>query len=213
MNSVFKFFIPHDKKFQPLFEQSGKNLITISETLLLALSTNDVDTRNKHIKKIEQLERNGNKIRHAAFLGLSKSMITPFSRADIHTLVSALYDISDYIRAAAISIEMYNIMQLDKTMIKLAKLLIEMCRDLDSALKELRNLKNKSIISDVCLRIYKGESKADQLCNLAVAGLFKTEANPIELIKQKELLQTLEMATDRCDDAANALEAILVKNS
>lgn len=213
MNSVFKFLIPPDKKFQPLFEQSGKNLISISETLLLALSTSDLDTRNKHIKKIEQLERNGNKIRHAAFLGLSKSMITPFNKADIHTLVSALYDISDYIRAAAISIEMYNILHLDTTMIKLAKLLIEMCRDLDSALKELRSLKNKSIISDVCLRIYKGESKADQLCSIAVAGLFKTESNPIELIKQKELLQTLEMATDRCDDAANALEAILVKNS
>jgi len=213
MNSVLKFFIPPDKKFQPLFEQSGKNLISISETLLLALSTNDLDQRNKHIKKIEQLERNVNKIRHAVFLGLSKSIITPFSREDIHTLISALYDISDYIRAAAISIEMYNILQLNKTMIKLANLLTEMCKDLDSALKELRSFKNKTIISDVCLRIYKGESKADQLCNHAVAGLFKTELNPIELIKQKELLQTLEMATDRCDDAANALEAILVKNS
>ncbi|ATP58782.1 phosphate transport regulator [Pedobacter ginsengisoli] len=213
MNNVLKFFIPPDKKFQPLFEQSGKNLISISETLLLALSTNDLDQRNKHIKKIEQLERNVNKIRHAVFLGLSKSIITPFSREDIHTLISAVYDISDYIRAAAISIEMYNILQLDKTMIKLANLLTEMCKDLDSALKELRSFKNKTVISDVCLRIYKGESKADKLCNHAVAGLFKTELNPIELIKQKELLQTLEMATDRCDDAANALEAILVKNS
>lgn len=213
MNSFFKLLTPPDKKFQPLFEQSGKNLISISEALLMVLSTNDLDKRNKHFKEIEQLERTGNKIRHAAFLGLSKSLFTPFSRSDIHSLISALYDISDHVRAVAIYIEMYNIHLLNKTMVKLAYLLSEMCKDLDSALKELKNFRNKTIISDVCLRIYKGESKADQLCNNALAGLFKSESNPIELIKQKEILQTLEMATDRCDDVANVLEAILLKNS
>lgn len=213
MNNVFRLFIPTDKKFQPLFEQSGKNLISISSTLLGFLNTTDLNKRNQYIKEIEQLERTGNKIRHAVYIGLGSSMITPFSREDIHMLINALYDISDYIRTAAMNIDLYNILYIDKTMIKQAQLLNDMCNDLNSAIQALQNFKNRTIISDVCLKIYKGESKADQLYSLAIADLFKSELNAIELIKQKEILQSLEMAADRCDDAANVLEAILVKNT
>ncbi|WGQ08042.1 DUF47 family protein [Pedobacter gandavensis] len=213
MNSIFKFFTPKDKKFQPLFEQAGSNVLKISEALLLALSATDLERRKEYIKEVERLEHVGDDITHSIFLELSKNFITPFDREDIHALASAVDDIADYIHASASNIELYNIVNIGDAMIKLAELLVEMCTDLDKAIKELRSFKNIRVIADACVRINSGENQADYVTNLAIARLFEFETNAIELIKQKEVLQTLEMATDKCEDAANVLESILVKNA
>src|SRR5688500_9806395 len=98
-------------------------------------------------------------------------------------------------------------------MIGLSELLFEVCKDLDKAIMELRGFRNTQLIADVGPRINAGESQADLICNTAVAALFDNELNAIELIKQREVLQMLEMASDKCDDAANVLEAILIKNA
>lgn len=213
MSSIFNFFSPKDKLFQPLFEQAGSNLVKISGALVDTVTSKDQVKRREYIKEVEKLEQTGDDITHAIFLGLGKTFITPFDREDIHALVSALDDIADYIYAAGINIELYNIRTINKAMINLAQLLFEMCTDLESAIKELRGFKNPQLIADVCLRINAGESKADQICNTAIAILFDDEQDAIELIKQKEVLQMLEMAADKCDDAANVLESILIKNA
>ncbi len=213
MNSIFNFFSPKDKLFQPLFEQAGTNLVKIAAALVDTVNETDLEKRKAHIKEVEILEHAGDDITHAIFLGLEKTFITPFDREDIHALVSALDDIVDYIYAAGINIDLYNIKTIDKSMISLAQLLFDMCTDLDLAIKELRSFKNTHVIADVCLRINAGESQADLICNKAIATLFDNEFDAIELIKQKEVLQMLEMATDKCDDAANVLETILVKNA
>ena len=213
MNSIFNFFSPKDKLFQPLFEQAGSNLVKISGALVDTVTSKDQVQRREHIKEVEKLEQAGDDITHAIFLGLGKTFITPFDREDIHALVSALDDIADYIYAAGMNIDLYNIKTINKAMINLAQLLFDMCTDLESAIKELRGFKNPQLIADVCLRINTGESKADHICNTAVAILFDDEEDAIELIKQKEVLQMLEMAADKCDDAANVLESILIKNA
>jgi len=213
MSSVFSFFSPKDKKFQPLFEQCVKNLVIISETLVLALTTADKEEKRSLIREIEHLEQAGDDIAHSIFLELGKNFITPFDREDIHALVSALDDITDYIYATAINIDLYKIDDAVTEVLLLARLLEDMCKDLEIAILELRKFNNSKVIADVCIRINKGESQADHLCNTAIARLFQQETNAIELIKHKEVLQTLEMASDKCDDAANVLEAILIKNA
>ena len=109
MNNLFKFFTPKDKKFQPLFEQAGSNVLKISEALLLAVSAKDLDERKKHIDEIERLEHVGDDITHSIFLELSKNFITPFDREDIHALASAVDDIADYIHASASNIQLYQL--------------------------------------------------------------------------------------------------------
>lgn len=213
MNSIFKFFTPQDKKFQPLFEQAGSNVLKIAQALNEALKATDPEERKKQIKEVERLEHVGDDITHSIFLELSKNFITPFDREDIHALASAVDDIADYIHASASNIELYNIVNIGDAMVKLSELLVEMCTDLDKAIKELRSFKNIRVIADACVRINSGENQADYVTNLAIARLFEFETNAIELIKQKEVLQTLEMATDKCEDAANVLESILVKNA
>jgi len=213
MNSIFSFFTPKDKKFQPLFEQAGNNVRLIAEALLLVVNATDLDKRKEAIKEVERLEHLGDDITHSIFIELSKNFITPFDREDIHTLASAIDDIADYIHASAGNIELYQITTIGDPMIKLAELLVEMCTDLEKAIKELRSFKNVRVIADACVRINSAENQADYVCNLAIARLFEFETNAIELIKQKEVLQTLEIATDKCEDAANVLESILVKNA
>jgi predicted phosphate transport protein (TIGR00153 family) len=213
MNSIFSFFTPKDKKFQPLFEQAGSNVLKIAEALLVVVTTNDMEKRKEAIKEVERLEHVGDDITHTIFIELSKNFITPFDREDIHTLASAIDDIADYIHASAGNIELYQVTNIGDAMIKLAELLVEMCGDLEKAIKELRSFKNIRVIADACVRINSAENQADYVCNLAIARLFEFETNAIELIKQKEVLQTLEIATDKCEDAANVLESILVKNA
>ncbi|MCY1525783.1 hypothetical protein D9M68_607760 [compost metagenome] len=213
MNSIFSFFTPKDKKFQPLFEQAGSNVLKIAEALLVVVTTTDSEKRKEAIKEVERLEHVGDDITHTIFIELSKNFITPFDREDIHTLASAIDDIADYIHASAGNIELYHVTNIGDPMIKLAELLVEMCSDLEKAIKELRSFKNVRVIADACVRINSAENQADYVCNLAIARLFEFETNAIELIRQKEVLQTLEIATDKCEDAANVLESILVKNA
>lgn len=213
MNNIFSFFTPKDKKFQPLFEQAGSNVRKIAETLLVVVTAEDSEKRKEAIKEVERLEHVGDDITHTIFIELSKNFITPFDREDIHALASAVDDIADYIHASAGNIELYNVTNIGEPMVKLAELLVEMCTDLEKAIKELRSFKNIRVIADACVRINSAENQADHTCNLAIARLFEFETNAIELIKQKEVLQTLEIATDKCEDAANVLESILVKNA
>lgn len=213
MNSIFNFFSPKDKKFQPLFEQDIKNLVKISQCLLTTVTVEDEELRKVHFRETERLEQLGDDITHSIFLELGKNFITPFDREDIHALVSAIDDIADYIYATSLNIELYKVNTFSREIVHLALLVNTMCKDLETAILELRNLKNVKIIADICLTINKGESQADHLCNTAIAHLFEVETDAIELIKQKEILQTLEMATDKCDDVANVLEAILIKNA
>ncbi|WAC42126.1 DUF47 domain-containing protein [Pedobacter sp. SL55] len=213
MSNIFSFFTPKDKKFQPLFEQAGSNVRKIAEALLIVVTTDDIEKRKEAIKEVERLEHVGDDITHTIFIELSKNFITPFDREDIHSLASAIDDIADYIHASAGNIELYNVTNIGEPMVKLAELLVEMCTDLEKAIKELRSFKNIRVIADACVRINSAENQADYTCNLAIARLFEFETNAIELIKQKEVLQTLEIATDKCEDAANVLESILVKNA
>jgi len=213
LNSIFQYFIPKDKKFFPLFEQASTNLIKLGETLVEAVNTLDASKRSELFKEIEKLEHVGDGITHQIFLELSKNFITPFDREDIHHLASALDDIADNIHDSANRMELYKVVLITEPIKKLAELILQACQDLDKAVRELHNLKNIRNIADSCIRINSIENQADYVYDRAVADLFDYEKDAITLIKYKDVLAALETATDRCEDAANVLENILVKNA
>ncbi len=213
VNSFIQFFVPKDKKFFPLFEQASQNLIELGSTLVEAVNTDDLEKRKILIKKIETLEHKGDDITHQIFLELSKNFITPFDREDIHSLASALDDIADYIHGSANRMELYNISEITEPIKQLADLIYKASIDLGKAVAELNTLKNVRAIADACVRINSIENQADDIFDKAVANLFDYEQNAINLIKYKEVLSALETATDKCEDAANVLETILVKNA
>lgn len=162
---------------------------------------------------MEDLEHTGDNITHQIHLELGKNFITPFDREDIHSLASSLDDVADFIHGAANRIELYKVERITEPMIEITDLLVEATEHVSKAIHELKDLKNIRNITDSCVRINSVENKADYIFDKAVADLFEFEKDAISLIKQKEVLSAMEDATDKCEDVANVLESILVKNA
>ncbi|MGK6352609.1 DUF47 domain-containing protein [Parapedobacter sp. DT-150] len=213
LNSIFQYFVPKDKKFFPLFEQASSNLIDMAKLLKELVNSSDPVKRKELTRKIEDLEHRGDDISHQIHLELGKNFITPFDREDIHTLTSSLDDVADYIHGSSNRIELYKVEKITDPIIEMADLILEATEDVAKAVHELRNLKNIRNITDSCVRINSIENKADYIFDKAVAELFEFEKDAIALIKYKEVLSAMETATDRCEDVANVLESILVKNA
>ena len=214
LNSIFQYFVPKDKKiFFPLFEQAANNVVIMSAILVDAVNSPDSVTREDLFKQIDKLENKGDELTHQIYLELGKNFITPFDREDIHALATAIDDVADFIQGAANRMSLYKIDEYNDHILKLSDLILQASQDLEKAVRELKDLKNVRNIADSCIRINSVENQADYVFDRAVADLFLYETDAIRLIKYKEILAALETATDRCEDAANVMESILVKNA
>jgi len=214
LNSIFQYFVPKDKKiFFPLFEQAAHNVVNIASALVDTVNSNNPDTREELIKQIDKLENKGDEITHQVYLELGKNFITPFDREDIHLLASAIDDVADNIHGAANRMSLYRIDDFNEHIKKLSDLILQAAVDMEKAIRELKDLKNVRSIAASCIRINSIENQADYVFDRAVADLFLYEKDAIRLIKYKEILASLETATDMCEDAANVMESILVKNA
>lgn len=213
LNSIFQYFVPKDKKFFPLFEQAGSNLIEMATLLKESVHTSDLQLRKNNSKLLEDLEHKGDNLTHQIHLELGKNFITPFDREDIHALASSLDDVADFIHGASNRMELYKVIETSEPMKEISSLILEATEHVAKALFELKDLKNIRNITDSCVRINSVENKADYIFDKAVAELFEFEKDAINLIKYKEVLSAMEDATDKCEDVANVLESILVKNA
>lgn len=213
LNSFFQYFLPKDKKFFPLFERMSANLIEMANILRDAVHEEDLETRISLFKKIEDLEHKCDGITHQIHLELGKSFITPFDREDIHTLVSKLDDVADFIHGSANRMLLYKLHKITEPIQEMSLLIVDATVEVGIAVKEMQNRKNIRKVTDSCVRINSIENKADYIFDKAVGYLFEFETDAIELIKYKEVLAAMETATDCCEDVANVLESILVKNA
>jgi predicted phosphate transport protein (TIGR00153 family) len=212
MANLFKFLIPQEKKFFPLFEKASGNLLETAVLLTKMVNTTDAEKRRELLREIERLEHIGDSVTHEIFTELSTTFITPFDREDIHALTSAVDDVVDFIHGSAKRIELYKIHVPDGTISKFAELIEKGGEELHKAISALRDLKNVDAIRAACVRINSIENHADDIFDNAIARLFEEKKDAIEIIKIKEVLSVLETATDKCEDAANVLETIIVKN-
>ncbi|MFM2017093.1 MAG: hypothetical protein RL007_749 [Bacteroidota bacterium] len=208
--SFLQFLLPKDRKFFPLFEQSTSNLVKASKVLVELVNTTP-DKRKELIREIEHLEHQGDNITHMIFNELSRNFITPFDREDIHALASAIDDVLDFIHGSAKRIELYKVTELSESITLLADCILKGSIELNIAVKNLENMKQIMIIKESCVKINSLENHADDVFNSGIARLFEEEKDPIKIIKIKEILSALETATDKCEDAANTIQTILVK--
>lgn len=214
LNSIFQYFVPKDKKtFFPLFEQAASNVVTMATLLVEAVNSSNPSAQEELFRQIDKLENKGDELTHQIYLELGKNFITPFDREDIHSLATAIDDVADYIHGAANRMNLYRIEDYNEHIRKLSDLILQAAGDLEKAVRELKDLKNVRAIADSCIRINSVENQADYVFDRAVADLFLYETDAIRLIKYKEILSALETATDMCEDAANVMESILVKNA
>lgn len=209
--SFLKIFVPQDKKFFVLFDKAALNLSEAGKAMAKLVLANTKEERQHIFREIEKIEHIGDEITHEIFRELSKNFITPFDREDIHRLVSAIDDIVDYIHGSSKRIELYKVNECTTEMIKLSELLQTQTEELRRIIYELKNMDKVRNISESLVLINSIENHADDIFDNAVARLFESETNAIEIIKQKEILSALETATDMCEDAANVIDSIIVK--
>jgi predicted phosphate transport protein (TIGR00153 family) len=210
---VFAFFLPRDRKFFTLFTQSSTNLVDIAGVFNELINTTNPDKRRELTKKIMDLEHVGDNITHKLFTELGTNFITPFDREDIHYLASSMDDIADYIEGSAKRLEMYRVEEYTTPMKKLAELIEHSTKEIHIAMSNMRNVSNPIRIREAIVRINSLENHADDIFDAAIADLFLNEKDAVKVIKLKEILQNMETATDKCEDVANVIETILVKNS
>lgn len=211
LNSVLKIFLPKDRVFYQLFEQVTDTLVKMGEVLYGAVTTTSPEERTRLFKTIEDLEHTNDDFTHKIFVELGQNFITPFDREDIHYLASALDDVADYIHGSSKRMSMYKIQHPNESIIKLSELIGKATAELKKGIHELRSLKNLRNITDACVRINSIENHADDIYDMAVTSLFENEKDAVNLIKMREIYQALEIATDKCEDAANVLESIIIK--
>jgi len=212
INSIFQFFVTKDKKFFPLFEEASSNLVQLASILHEAVNL-PLKERDELFLKIDELEQKGEDITRLTNLELSRNFITPFDREDIHSLITSIDRVADNLHGASSRMRLYQVAKITKSIRKLTEINLEACQNIDSAVKELRDLKKMKKITDACSRINKLESKSDSVYDKAVSELFENETDAKNIIKYKEVLSVLETATDKCKGVASVLESISVKHS
>lgn len=213
ISKLFSFMVPKNALFFDLFAEDTANLVEQARVFSTLFTTHDKDEQANIIRRVKELETVGDDITHRIFLELSSNFITPFDREDIHSLATSLDDIADYIHGSASRIELYNVKEFSKTMEMLSEVILKQVIEIDEAVKDLRNMRNAQRVREAIVRVNSLENHADDLFDEAIGRLFAEEVPALELIKVKEVLSNLETATDKCEDVANVLESILVKNS
>lgn len=212
MAGILSYFLPKDKVFYSLFEQASDNLEKIAKNLLQVVHEPDFNKRGVLIKEMEDIEHQNDEITHKIFIELGRNFITPFDREDIHSLASALDDIADCIYAAGKKINFYKIDPIsDQGIQKMAEAISGAVKAVKEAVAELRNLKNTQKIIECVIKINSIENNADDLFDMSIERLFESDVDAKELIKRREIYQVMEIATDKCEDAGNVIESIVVK--
>ncbi len=211
LNSILKIFLPKDRVFYQLFENVAQELVKMGQKLNELVSEPDFEKRGHIIKEIEDMEHKNDEYTHSIFTELGKNFITPFDREDIHYLATALDDIADYIYASAKKINFYRVNPNDIGIQKLADIIDLGCKAVHKAVIELRNMKNMRQITDALVTINSIENQGDDIFDMSIERLFATEPDAKEVIKKREIYQVMEIVTDKCEDAANVIESIIVK--
>lgn len=210
-NSIMKIFLPKDRIFYNLFEEVAVTVELMSQQLKQLVNEPSFEEREKLIAQIEDLEHKNDELTHRIFTELSRNFITPFDREDIHYLATSLDDIADYIFASAKKINFYRVDPMQGNFRKMADLINMGAVNVKSAILELRNMKNMRQITDALVRVNSIENQADDEFDAAIFNLFATENDAKEIIKKREIFTVMEIATDKCEDAANVIESIIVK--
>jgi predicted phosphate transport protein (TIGR00153 family) len=201
--------LPKDDKFLHLFERHAQILCRASKLLVSGLN-DGYDGVCRIQDDIGGIEDEGDKVVHSIFAHMRSTFITPFDPEDIQSLATALDDVLDHIDDVTFRIVAYRLKPIPSAVVTLAEKVARCCTVLADALQALHARKP---VLNYCIEINRLENEADKLERNLIADLFRDESNPIELIRKKEIYELLEATTDRCEDVADVIQNVAVKNN
>ncbi|MCX6377811.1 MAG: DUF47 family protein [Armatimonadetes bacterium] len=204
-------FMPTEENFFELFDEIAQVLVDAA-VCLQDLITNYEDVEDK-ARNLREMEKRVDSATDGICERLNISFVTPIDREDIHGLATKMDDVLDYIEASSDRMKLYGVEKPREEAGEIADLLVEGTKLIRQAVHALADFRDIRSVLDPCIEINKIENQADQVQRRALKRLFAEEDRPLEVAKWQEIFDRLETATDRCEDVANILESIVVKNA
>src|SRR5881392_205930 len=201
--------VPQRKEFFELYNQAAANAVAISRLLVDLLGRKPDGETADLIRDIKELEHEGDRLTHEVVDLLNRTFVTPFDRDDMYRLAGAIDDVCDHIDEAASNLGTYGVEQVPTKAVEQARVIYQAARNLDAAVQRLEGFRDSQA---QLIELRRLEDEGDRLVRDAVAELFNTVQDPIVIIRWKDIHERLEEACDALENAADVLEAILVKN-
>ena len=211
MSSFFQNYFLNGAQFFNLFDQAASNAVEMAQLLVNAVNIDEVAEREPVFKQIDRLENVGDDITHKIYLALDKVVFTPLNRKDIHTLASAIDDVADFIHEASERMHLYNIVEIVPAIKEIADIILSASIEIEKSVKLLRSNRQSEVLA-ACKLIKDYEHQSDQIYYSSLAQLFADEKDAIKLIKYREILHSLETTTNKCKNATEVLQAILINS-
>jgi predicted phosphate transport protein (TIGR00153 family) len=199
---------PKDIDFFEILDRDALN-ITKASVMLVSLMEN-FERLEERAKEIYEVEQEGDVLTHEIMKKLNKTFITPIDREDLHALAASLDDILDLIWGAVDRMVVFKLTSATAEAISMSKELQTTTEVIHKAIHKLKE-KEYGHVQDYCIEINRLENKIDRIFRDALGKLFEEIKDPILIIKWKEIYEHLEDASDKCEDVANVLEAIVLK--
>ena len=209
---MFKFsLVPRDDRFFSIFEKASQNLLEAAVVFHdLFREYQDVQ---KKVDLITELEHRGDSLTHETLQVLNTTFITPLDREDIFHLAETLDDVLDQIEEAASRLVMFEIKATTPYSQELSFLIMKCCEEINKAMPYLRHPKDLPSLQDNLLQIHSFENRADAIKKSALIELYRKPDDVVSLLKWREIYENMEAATDRCEDVADVIQSVLVKNA
>jgi len=209
--------IPREGNFFELFNEHGNRIVEGSRAFM-AMVTNyeDPDLRKKYADEVDVAERSADRITAEVIRQLHKTFITPIDRAQILGLINAMDDVLDLVQDATETMSLYDLRHMTPEVRRLGDISARCCERVQYAVTLLPNVGEASVADaamKTCDEIDQLESDADRVMRAAMSKLFREEPDVRELIKLKAIYELLESISDRCEDVANLIEGVVLKNS
>ena len=203
-------WIPKEESFFDLFEQLAEILLKAGAVLVEA--TSHAETLSDNAKRLERLEHDGDLVTHELFTRLNRTFLTPLDREDIHRLATALDDVLDYIEAATERFTLYKVTSVSAPAQQIAQVIHQQVQQIHAVMPKLRHLRHEHIMEH-CIEINRLENAGDRLLRDSLGALFDGSHDALFVLKWRDLYTLLESATDKCEDVANVIEGIVLKNA
>lgn len=197
-----------ERRFYELFDRQAANVVAASQ--LLRAAFDDVGDMPAHQVAIKDLEHAGDELTHEIISTLNRTFITPFEREDIHALSSGLDDVLDYVDEIAETIILYGITEISAAARSMASLLVDAAVEVQAAVGKLES---RTGVREHGIEVHRIENIGDTESRRAIGDLFSGMYDALTVIKLKDFYTLLEDSLDRCEDVANVIEAITIKNA
>ena len=201
--------LPKEEQFYTFFATQASHNVEAARVFREMIANWSLESPG--FDKLRDIEHEADITTHEIIDKLNRTFITPFDREDINALASELDDVVDLVQSLSSRMRLFRVEKTNEDLAQLAGILTQSCECVLKAVKEMAVPDKSRRVLDYCIEINRLENAGDNALDAALGRLFSGRPDPLEVMKWKEIFEVTETAIDKCEDVANIIESILVK--